>query len=244
MPSIWNLQKYKAEQGMFMNFAGDSHDAYSVIMDSALGLLGAAPKHKQDFLDQVAWLHEYLTKLPPPKYPFPIDAAKAELGKEVFAKNCAACHASARTGTRIPLAEVGTDRNRLDSWNKNAAVIANKVVTDMGLQRKGLVEATLDGYIAAFLDGIWLRAPYLHNGSVPSLSDLLEPVAQRPKVFYRGYDVYLPAKMGFESQDMEAQRVGTRFDVSQKGNGNQGHEFGTTLPPNEKDALVEYMKTL
>ena len=60
MPSIWNLQKYRSDQGMFMNFAGDSHDAYSVIMDSALGLLGAAPAHKQDFLDQVAWLHEYL----------------------------------------------------------------------------------------------------------------------------------------------------------------------------------------
>jgi hypothetical protein len=244
MPSIWNLQKYKADQGMFMNFAGDSHDAYSVIMDSALGLLGAPPAHKQDFLDQVAWLHEYLGKLPAPKYPFVIDAAKADTGKEVFAKNCAGCHASARTGTPIPLAEIGTDRNRLDSWNKNAAVIANKVVTDMGLQRKGLVEATLNGYIAAFLDGIWLRAPYLHNGSVPSLRDLLEPAAERPKVFYRGYDVYDPIRVGFVSEGREAQLAGTRLDVSQKASGNQGHEFGTTLPPAEKDALVEYLKTL
>ena len=114
---------------------------------------------------------------------------------------------------RIPLAEIGTDRNRLDSWNKNAAVIANKVVTDMGIERKGLVEATLDGYIAAFLDGIWLRAPYLHNGSVPSLRDLLEPAANRPTTFYRGYDVYDPVKVGFVTEGAEAERLGTELDV-------------------------------
>src|ERR1043166_84377 len=168
MPSVWNLQKYKPEKGMFMNLAGDSHDAYSVIMDSALGLLGAAPKHKEEFLGQVKWLHEYLSKMPAPKYPLAIDEPKAAAGKALFDQNCASCHASERTGTRIPLAEIGTDPNRLASWNKNAALASNKVVRDMGIERKGLVEETLDGYIASFLDGIWLRAPYLHNGSVPT----------------------------------------------------------------------------
>ena len=47
MPSLWNLQKYKPEKGMLMNLAGDSHDARSVIIDSALGLLGAAPHNKR-----------------------------------------------------------------------------------------------------------------------------------------------------------------------------------------------------
>ena len=46
------------------------------------------------------------------------------------------------------------------------------------------------GYANSPLDGVWLRAPYLHNGSVPTLRDLLEPSDQRPKTFYRGYDVY------------------------------------------------------
>ncbi len=244
MPSIWNLQKYKWDQGMRMNLAGDSHDAYSVVMDSALGLLGAAPKHKDDFLSQVAWLHEYLGKIQAPKYPFPIDQTQASAGKSVFEANCAGCHASARTGTRIPLAEVGTDRNRLDSWNKEAAVVANKVVKDMGLERKGLVEETLNGYVASFLDGIWLRAPYLHNGSVPTLRDLLEPADRRPRVFYRGYDVYDPVNGGFVTTGAEAERVGTRLDVTLKGGGNQGHEFGTDLSAAEKSALIEYLKTL
>ena len=244
MPSIWNLQKYKPEKGMFMNLAGDSHDAYSVVMDSALGLLGAPPKHKAEFLGQVKWLHEYLGALRAPKYPFPVDATKSERGRKVFEDNCASCHTSERTGTRIALAEVGTDRNRIDSWNKDAAIAANKVVRDMGLERKGLVEETLDGYVVAFLDGIWLRAPYLHNGSVPTLRDLLEPVEGRPRIFSRGYDLYDQAKVGFVVQGAEAERIGTPYDVSRKGGSNQGHVFGTTLPADDKDALVEYLKTL
>jgi cytochrome c peroxidase len=114
----------------------------------------------------------------------------------------------------------------------------------MGLERKGLVEEDLHGYVAAFLDGIWLKAPYLHNGSVPTLRDLLEPAAKRPKVFWRGYDVYDQAKVGFVTDGPEARRIGTRLDTASKGGGNQGHEFGTGLSANEKDALVEFLKTL
>jgi hypothetical protein len=213
-------------------------------MDSAMGLLGAAPHDKSDFLGQVKWMHEYLGAIKAPKYPFTVDAQKAATGKTVFDANCAKCHASDRTGTRVPVDEVGTDPNRLATWSKEAAVAANKVVRDMGLERKGLVEETLNGYIASFLDGIWLRAPYLHNGSVPSLRDLLEPVETRPKVFYRGYDLYDPVKVGFVTEGAEAERLGTRYDVSVKGGGNQGHTFGTTLPAPDKDALLEYLKTL
>jgi hypothetical protein len=244
MPSVWNLQKYKAEQGMFMNLAGDSHDAYSVIMDSALGVLGAAPHDKQAFLGQVKWLHEYLLKEPAPKYPFALDKVKAAQGKTVFDQHCASCHASARTGTRMLLAEIGTDRGRLDSWNKSAAIAANKAVRDMGLERKGLVEETLTGYLIPFLDGIWLRAPYLHNGSVPTLRDLLTPAAERPSVFYRGYDVYDQVNAGFIVQGEDAQRVGSKQDASRKGNSNRGHEYGTTLPATDKEALIEYLKML
>ncbi len=244
MPSNWNLQKYVHDKGMRMNFAGDSHDAYSVIMDSALGLLGAPPKHKDEFLGQVKWLHEYLGGLPAPKYPFPIDQEKALKGKTVFDANCARCHASERTGTPIPIAEVGTDPDRIATWGKEAAVASNKVVRDMGIERLGLVEAPLVGYIAAFLDGIWLRAPYLHNGSVPTLYDLLQPVEQRPKSFRRGYDVYDSGKIGFVYEGAEAQRVGTLHEVSQKGGSNQGHTFGSELPNEDKDLLLEYLKTL
>src|SRR5574338_832719 len=71
MPSFWNLNKYKPEKGHLMNFAGDSHDARSVIIDSALGVLGAAPHNKEEFLEQVKWFEDYLGSYPAPKYPFP-----------------------------------------------------------------------------------------------------------------------------------------------------------------------------
>ena len=73
---------------------------------------------------------------------------------------------------------------------------------------------------------------------------MLKPAAERPKVFYRGYDVYDPVNVGFVSEGAEAQRIGTKFDVSERASGNHGHEFGTNLPATDKDALVEYLKTL
>ena len=92
--------------------------------------------------------------------------------------------------------------------------------------------------------------------------DLLEPVEKRPKTFYRGYDVYNQVKVGFVTSPAEAElvgmrcevlqdkklceveRIGTPYDVGQRGSGNQGHLYGTDLSPKDKDALVEYMKTL
>jgi hypothetical protein len=244
MPSVWNLKKYQPEKGMLMNLAGDSHDARSVIIDSALGLLAAAPKDRDEFMREIDWLVQYLSEKQAPRFPFPIKEDLAKAGKAVFDSNCATCHASARTGTRVPVAEVGTDRERLKSWSKQAAIESNKVVRNFGIERKGLVENEPSGYIAAFLDGIWLRAPYLHNGSVPTLRDLLNPVAERPKIFYRGYDVYDPVKVGFVTEGPEAQRIGTKYDVSERSSSNQGHEFGVQLPAAEKDALIEYLKTL
>ncbi len=114
----------------------------------------------------------------------------------------------------------------------------------MGLERRVLVEEDLIGYVTPFLDGIWLKAPYLHNGSVPTLRDLLEPAAQRPTVFWRGYDVYDQTKVGFVTDTPAAQRVGTRLDTRGKAGSSQGHEFGTGLSAADKDALVEYLKTL
>ncbi|MBI3897760.1 MAG: hypothetical protein HY308_05605 [Gammaproteobacteria bacterium] len=244
MPSVWNLKKYRPEQGNLMNFGGDSHDARSVIIDSALGLLGAKPHDTDDFLGHVAWLEKYLGEIKAPPYPFPIDQAKLKAGRAVYEGYCVRCHESDRTGTRIPVEEVGTDRERLATWSKAAAIEANRVVSNFGIQRKGLVENEPSGYVAAFLDGIWLRAPYLHNGSVPTLRDLLKPVAERPKIFYRGYDLYDPANVGFVIDSVEAQRVGSKFDVHERASGNQGHEYGVFLPTKEKDALLEYLKTL
>lgn len=105
-----------------------------------------------------------------------------------------------------------------------------------------------NGYANMPLDGIWLRAPYLHNGSVPTLRDLLERSENRPATFYRGNDLYDPENVGFVSkQAVDADgRKYFLFDTSIPGNGREGHdgvEYGTELQQLEKDALLEYLKT-
>src|SRR3546814_19546018 len=89
------------------------------------------------------------------------------------------------------------------------------------------------------LDGIWLRAPYLHNGSVPTLRDLLKPAAARPKAFWRGDDVYDPHHVGFESNVPAREGVEFfRYDTTVPGNSNAGHEraaYGTALSETPKD---------
>jgi mono/diheme cytochrome c family protein len=258
-PSNWNLQSRKGTN-LFLNWSCDTPAVRSVLIDSALGL-GAAPDKNSrltypvDLLDwklhRRAWflkrmedLDNFLSALPAPKYPFAVDADLAAKGKPVYDRYCAECHdvGAARTSKVIPIAEIGTDRERLDTWTKAAADEANVAVKNLGITRPDMVKNF--GYCSPPLDGLWMRAPYLHNGSVPTLHDLLQPVDQRTKVFYRGYDVYDPTNVGFVVSGAEAERVGWKFDVTIRGEGNQGHTYGTDLNDADKQALLEYLKTL
>jgi hypothetical protein len=127
-------------------------------------------------------------------------------------------------------------------WTKNSAAAYNAY--GEGHAWKFSKFRTTDGYVSVALEGLWLRAPYLHNGSVPSLADLLQPVDARPKQFWRGYDLYDPVKVGFVTTGADAQRVGTPYDTSRAGNSNAGHTYGTSLPADSRKALLEYLKTL
>jgi mono/diheme cytochrome c family protein len=266
-PSIWNL-KVRKGPGLYLNWSCDTPAVRSVIIDSALGL-GAAPgnfpnqpedlmgrvrgqldwlnwrmKRRAWFEDRMAAVDDFLSELPPPKYPFPIDATLAAKGRPTYDQHCAECHepGRARTNKPIPIAEIGTDRERMDTWIKEAADIANQRVKSFGINRPDMVK--IEAYQSPPLDGLWLRAPYLHNGSVPNLNDLLKPVEQRAKVFYRGYDVYDPAEVGFITSGPAAERAGWRHDVTVRGDSNIGHTYGTGLSAEEKMALVEYLKSL
>ena len=142
--------------------------------------------------------------------------------------------------------DVATDPHRLDSYTYDLAAVQNTLYAGYGDERFSHFRKTF-GYANAPLDGIWLRAPYLHNGSVPTLRDLLEPAENRPKVFYRGDDVYDPVKVGFVTD--AAARSGRKLfklDTAVAGNSNAGHEgetYGTSLPSSQKDAIVEYLRT-
>jgi mono/diheme cytochrome c family protein len=254
-PSVWNLKIRKGD-GLFLNWSCDTPAVRSVLIDSALGL-GAAPdptvpldtlnwklERRAWFIVRMAELDEFLSDLAPPAYPFPVDSALAAQGKQVYAQSCASCHEPGQphTSRLIAIADIGTDRNRMDTWNQAAADQANEAVAKIGIIRPGLVKQV--GYQSPPLDGLWMRAPYLHNGSVPNLRSLLAPVSDRPAAFFRGYDIYDPADVGFVTAGAAAEREGWKEDTTVRGNGNQGHTYGTDLSATDKTALLEYLKTL
>src|SRR4051812_12433110 len=186
----------------------------------------------------------YIGSVPAPKYPLPVDSALAAIGGPIYKAQCAECHEAGgrRFSEVIPLEEIGTDRHRLDMWTASSANAYLAYGDDYSWKFSKFRKT--NGYTSVPLDGIWLTAPYLHNGSVPTLSDLLLPVEQRPKQFWRGFDLFDAMKVGFVSDSDDAKRIGTLLDVTQPGNSNAGHTYGTTLSASEKAALVEYMKTL
>jgi mono/diheme cytochrome c family protein len=246
MEPLWNMAR---KQGYSLHWDGLNDSLTEVVLTGAIGdgatsLTGRATSSLP--VRELRRIEEYIRQTTPPKYPFPVDAPLAARGAEVFKARCASCHefGGERTGTVIPLEDVGTDRHRLDMWTAESAVRYNAYARKYPYRFSRFVKT--NGYVAVPLDGVWLRAPYLHNGSVPTLEDLLEPAAARPTSFYRGYDVYDLRRLGFVYQGVEAEASGARFDTGLAGNGNGGHEgdrYGTSLPPEQKRALVEYLKT-
>ena len=211
-----------------------------IFLNSGIGNGASASSIERDGL---ARLQRWVLDLRPPPYPFPVDTALAARGEPVWHAHCSECHAfgGARTGQPIPQAMVGTDRHRLDSWTEPARDGFNGL--DGYAWRYTHFRKT-DGYVAQALDGVWARAPYLHNGAVPTLADLLTEPAQRPRRFRVGIDIYDQARVGFASDGPEAEREGRVFDTALPGNANTGHRFGTDLTAEQKRALLEYMKTL
>jgi hypothetical protein len=251
MVPVWALAR---RNGQAYHWDGLNTSLREVVLSSALGD-GASKqwvdRDIQHWDDQdprtrssLRRITDFMLKAPVPPYPYAIDKALAAAGAPVWTANCAGCHApgGARTGTIIPQTEVGTDRHRMDMWTTSAATAYNAY--GAGHPWKFSNFRHTDGYVAMPHAGLWLTGPFLHNGSVPSLADLLEPVAARPKQFWRGYDVYDPVRVGFVTTGPEAQREGTFLDTTQPGNSNAGHTYGTELPAASKRALLEYLKTL
>ena len=122
-------------------------------------------------------------------------------------------------------------------------------VEDLGRRKAIVWRDTLldtkppDGpYAARPLYGVWAAAPYLHNGSVPTLHDLLSPPRQRPTAFPLGPREYDPVKLGFVV-DVACSGEDCLVDTSLIGSGNGGHTFGTDMSETDRMALIEYLKT-
>lgn len=247
-PSIWNR---RLRLGMALNWDGNSPGgAHDRDVGAAFGA-GATREHIDTrAIDRV---NQYLLTLTAPTYPYGItrDTAQLARGEQTFRLHCAACHAvgGAQVGKVEPWEEIKTDPHRLHSYTEKL----NKLLMDYGAgypwQLTDMVKT--NGYVSAPLDGIWARAPYLHNGSVPTLWDLLTPEAKRnggKPTFWTGHGIYDTVNVGIRTDVAEVNgRPSLLFDITRAGNGNQGHSgayYGTELPVAEKRALIEYLKTL
>jgi len=254
-PAVWNQAP---REGLRLHWDGNNTSVRERNFSAAIGA-GAEPQDMDTA--RLFRIEAWLKALPPPAYPFAIDEEKAEQGEAIYKKYCFDCHdfAGSAVGEVVPLEEIGTDRHRLDSYTQ-FLLEAQKDYT------KGYPWAfshftKTHGYSNQPLDGIWARAPYLHNGSVPTLWDLLTPAEERPKAFTIGGDVYNQEKMGFVHEVLEetaeagfVQASGDPYagkafvlDTALRGNGNRGHtgpEYGTEFSDDKKRALIEYLKKL
>jgi mono/diheme cytochrome c family protein len=238
LPSLWNQ---RPREGMQLHWDGNNDSVAERNISAAIGAGASADSLDTPALKRV---RDWILDLKAPRYPSQrIDKGLAAQGSGIYRENCAVCHSfkGKLVGKVTPIDVIGTDRERLDSFTPEL------------VKRQGEGSANLpkfhhfrktNGYANQPLDGVWLRAPYLHNGSVPDLAALLTPPRQRPKVFYRGVDIYDWKRVGFISRGTTAKRTGFRFDTSERGNGNGGHTYGTDLSARRKRALIEYMKTL
>ncbi|MBB2496217.1 di-heme-cytochrome C peroxidase [Aquipseudomonas ullengensis] len=141
------------------------------------------------------------------------------------------------------------------------AYVENRAYQDAGIQPRerwrmdgyGLAIGVQEkrGYKARPLHGIWATPPFLHNGSVPNLFQLLSPVGQRATQFWVGNFEYDPKRAGFVTDKFDG---GFLYNTSITGNSNRGHEFrdgcrvngviGRALAPEERWALIEYLKVM
>ncbi len=254
VPAWWLLKKKKT-----MYHTGGAH-AKSVrsIMQFMLtpnNSLATFEKEEPVFKD----IQAYILSLEAPKYPFPVDAKLAETGRKLFIKNCAKCHGTygedwTYPNKVIPLKEIGTDSTRFYGLPTKLGEFYNE--SWFAKERpEGFKSTVTAGYQAPPLDGVWATAPYFHNGSVPTLYDVLNSKT-RPRIYTRSFRTneadYDRKKIGWQVKVL-SESPGTNvsggerrkiYDTTQPGRGNRGHTFGDDLTEEQRWAVIEYLKSL
>lgn len=205
---------------------------------------------ESDFSDVLA----FIESLRPPKYPAAVDRDLADRGRVVFNEHCSRCHGTYGDGSKypellIPIEEVETDRARLDALSeKHRSAYGRSWFAHYGEQETW---ADPKGYMAPPLDGIWASAPYLHNGSVPTLWHLLNP-EERPIVWHRTSEQLDEQQVGLKVELLDETPKGIRdasvrrtyFDTRVFGKSAKGHDFPLELTADERASVLEYLKTL
>lgn len=245
VPAWWLMKKKNA---LYFDGLGKG-DFARLSMATALVTIKDSTEARQidaHFPDVMAWIRT----IQAPKNPNAIDATLAAQGKTVFINTCANCHGTYDAPQTYPnllvdLNYIGTDSALAKVYFSNPQY-HTWYNTSWFNQKPGAAQLLPNrGYVAPPLDGIWATAPYLHNGSVPTLDDLLNST-QRPKYWSRTFDNsdYDKVKVGWNYMVQTSKKDNQTYDTTLKGYGNGGHTFGDVLSANDRKAVIEYLKTL
>ncbi len=247
--SVWNQAERPSAQ-----WDGSITSKLHRNLAAELGVVGRPDKLNMVNANKTTAYTENLPSIP---YPFDVDTASANRGRRLYEENCASCH-SAGNATIFPSSYTGTDENRAIIWTPYSMagltgalrlgctdpVTCNE--PDGSPVPDSEIIRNTGGYMALPLDGIWARAPYLHNGSVPSIYALL--TGDRPAKFQRGNIAYDQDRMGFVDV---AGPFTAEFDSTRSGNSNAGHDTRAfngrvdwKCEPRKLADLISYLKTL
>jgi mono/diheme cytochrome c family protein len=212
---------------------------------------------------------QLVRKIQPPAWPAemlgPIDRARADHGANLFREKCATCHpmdAGVPPDLLYDVAEIGTDPSRATNFTRplgdrpfadalrdvigkymqqanHAHGITAEEAKEMEAGHPNQWRPT-GKYASRPLHAVWATAPYLHNGSVPTLDDLLRPATQRPQSFRVGHTEFDPVKVGIAASADASSFV---FDTSKTGNANTGHEYGADMNDSDRQAVIEFLKS-
>jgi mono/diheme cytochrome c family protein len=251
VPPWWNMRKKHAS---FYNAMGRGDHVGHLMLASTV-----CTDTVEEAAEIDAWfvhVRAYLAQLEPPAYPYAIDESLIGEGRELFEDYCKRCHGTYGEDGRYPnrvvaLEKVGTDPVIAEGAYAGQDRFLHWFARSFYGERGRAVPAL--GYIAPPLDGVWATAPYLHNGSVPTLAALLD-TSRRPEYWRFDGDRpdYDPVAVGWRHQALDHGKAGAMswdereriYDTGLPGYSNGGHDFGDELLETERLALIEYLKTL
>jgi mono/diheme cytochrome c family protein len=245
VPPWWLLKKKNA---MFYNGFGRGDFGRFLMASNLLTVNDTAESHEVD--SHMPDLLAYIYSLEPPKYPREINASLAKEGETIFIKKCSGCHGTYGDNEKYPNLLIPGSVIQTDSFLYKNNYSSPQFVNwfNQSWFTTGDHPARLEpfmGYIAPPLDGIWVTAPYLHNGSVPTLEALLNS-DQRPRYWGRDFDrpEYDYDKLGWKYTKEDKPGGKSIYNTDKPGYGNYGHTYGDKLKEKERKAIIEYLKTL